>query len=146
MILSPQSGLTAWVKDDHVLGLSLSAHGLLDWVQSQDSYRSAQEAADHERSIPVRAEPKDSAKDLTDCTGYEDDEGLIPAEDKDSKGDWIHVVCLENDCAASNDPEKVCRRATNLQRPACAEGWTRWRARDGFIQLYPQDALPQGCQ
>jgi hypothetical protein len=145
IVVSPQSGAITWIKDPHTAGLSMSAYRLLDWLQSQDSYQTAHEITDDVRAVPVRKAPADAAEDLTDCAGYEDGDGLIPAEDKAVKGDWVHVTCLENDCNAPNDPQRACIRVENLQKVACVQGWARWRTNDRHLRLYPHNALAQGC-
>jgi hypothetical protein len=145
IVLSPQSGATTWVHDVHENGLWFSLHRLVDWLQSQDSYRTAHEIIDPIRAVPVMAQPKSGSEDLTDCASYDDEEGLIPAEDKARDGDWVHVICLENGCYASQDPLRVCARQMNMQGVPCIRGWARWRSPNGHLTIYPHVANAQGC-
>jgi hypothetical protein len=145
IVLSPQSGATTWIKDQYLNGLVISSHRLVDWLQSLDSYATAHEMADSVSVIPVRVKPQDESKDITDCSSYQDGEGLIPADDKARIGDWVHVTCVENDCFAVHDPQRSCLPQWNLQGVPCVQGWARWRTKDGHLVLYPSEALPQGC-
>jgi len=145
IVKSPQSGAMTWVKDPHANGLGFSLHRLFDWLQSLDSYQTAHEITDPVRAIPVGATPQDNSEESTVCASYEDGEGLIPAEDKARHGDWIHVVCLENECYATNDPARACIPHMNLQGVPCVQGWSRWRSKESRLLLYPFDALSQGC-
>jgi hypothetical protein len=145
IVLSPQSGATTWIKDPHADGLGIFTRPLYDWLQSQDAYQTAHEITDVYRAVPVMLKPEDASKDLTDCAGYGDWEGLIPAEDKARHGDWVHVICLEHGCYSTNDPVSYCISDMNLPGALCVQGWARWRSKEGHLLLYTHDALDQGC-
>jgi len=139
IVLTPQSGATTWIKDQHTNGLVMSTHPLFEWLQSLGAYHTAHEIVDPVRAVPVRNHPEDTAEDLTDCASYEDGEGLIPAKDKTRSGDWVHVVCLENECFTPADPLRACIPNMSTQRVPCVEGWARWRNKEGHLILYPYD-------
>jgi len=144
IILSPQSGKTVWVKDQHVKGLDMTTHLLVDWLQSGDSYVLAHEVVDPVPSISVLSKPDDRSEVLTECVGYADGDGLVQI-DKIRNGDWVHATCLENECFATQDPERACTPLRQAQGIACVQGWARWRGKNGHLMLYPHEALSEGC-